>query len=210
MQDRETDTWWSHVLGTAIRGELEGTELEIVPSVQTTWSKWSTAHPETKVLRKDREVTSSRYEDYFADPERTGLFRSSWLMERMPGKEMVYGVAKGPHAAAVRSSALEESGAALVDLGGTPVVVARGEDGGVRAWVARVAGAGLELTPGESAWTDSAGRAWDLNEGVHHGPEGTTLRLEAVPVTEAFWFAWSSFYPNTKVVEGSSEDASVE
>jgi len=25
--------------------------------------------------------------------------------------------------------------------------------------------------------------------------------LEPVPVTTVFWFAWSSFYPNTRVVE---------
>ena len=46
---------------------------------------------------------------------------------------------------------------------GTPVVVERGADGGVRAFA------------GE-----------DRDE---------------IPVTRAFWFAWSSFYPNTQVVD---------
>ena len=54
-----------------------------------------------------------------------------------------------------------------VDLGGTPVVVSRAADGGVRAFI--------------------------------EGSDGQ--ELGSVAVTPVYWFAWSNFYPNTKVVD---------
>ena len=40
MQDRETGSSWSHILGTCLDGPAKGQELEKLPSVQTTWAKW--------------------------------------------------------------------------------------------------------------------------------------------------------------------------
>jgi len=37
MCDRQTDTLWSQFLSRAVRGALSGTQLEIMPSLQTTW-----------------------------------------------------------------------------------------------------------------------------------------------------------------------------
>ncbi len=163
MEDRETSTSWSHVTGRALGGPGRGAQLQALPSVQTTWTEWKKAHPETDVLKKSKEVLSSHYERYFSDPERLGLFRAQWLTEVMPGKTLIWGATVGLHAVAVTDEALVESGKAAVDLGGTPVEIERGADGGVRAFA------------GE-----------DRDE---------------IPVTRAFWFAWSSFYPNTQVVD---------
>jgi len=163
MEDRETSTSWSHVTGRALGGPGRGAQLQSLPSVQTTWAEWKKVHPETEVLKKDKEVLSSHYTKYFSDPDRMGLFRSQWLTEVMPGKTLVWGATVGLHAVAVTDEALAEGAIAEVDLGGTPVVIERGADGGVRAFA------------GE-----------DRDE---------------IPVTRAFWFAWSSFYPNTQVVD---------
>ena len=163
MEDRETSTSWSHVTGRALGGPGRGAQLQALPSVQTTWAEWKAAHPKTDVLKKSEEVLSSRYEEYFSDPERTGLFRAQWLTEKMPGKTLVWGATVGAHAVAVTDEALAGGKTARVDLGETPVVIEKGADGGVRAFA------------GED-------------------------RAE-IPVTRAFWFAWSSFYPNTLVVD---------
>ena len=163
MEDRETSTSWSHVTGRALDGPARGAQLQALPSVQTTWAEWKAAHPTTGVLKKSEEVLGSRYEKYFSDPERTGLFRAQWLTEKMPGKTLVWGATVGTLAVAVTDEALAEGAVAKVDLGGPPVVVERGADGGVRAFA------------GEDR--------------------------EEIPVTRAFWFAWSSFYPNTEVVD---------
>ena len=48
--DRETNSVWSQLHGKAVIGELEGTPLEIVPSIQTTWKFWRERHPDTRVM----------------------------------------------------------------------------------------------------------------------------------------------------------------
>ncbi len=137
MRDRETGSLWSHVTGEGLSGPAKGKRLEKSASVQTTWKNWRAAHPDTRVLKKSEEVLSSHYQKYFDDPERNGLFRSQWLMEKMPGKTKVHGAVVGAHAVAITDGAFESDGLVFVDLGGTPVVMVRGGDGGVRAFEAR-------------------------------------------------------------------------
>jgi len=202
MEDLETHTTWSHVLGTALSGKLAGTHLEIVPSVQTTWKKWRADHPGTLLLKKDEAVLSSRYQKYFDDPSKTGLFRSRWLTGKMPGKALVYGVAVGPHAAAVTGVALDRTGFVRLALGDAQLLVGRGKDGGVRAFrTSPGAPPAALVSSGSGTATDSAGGTWDLGRGAcTAGPcRGTSLK--EVPVEVAYWFAWSGFYPNTQVVE---------
>ena len=200
MQDRESDTWWSQVTGRAIHGKNRGAQLVKLESVQTTWGEWFAAHPDTTVLAKTEQVTSSHYQKYFDNPERMGLFRAQWLTEKMPGKTLVYGAAVGPHAVAVTEEALAR-GIATTDLGPTPVVVARGSDGGVRAFIARVEGADLELKMKDGATVDQGGSTWDLDAGRCTAGPSQGSELESVAVTAVYWFAWSGFYPNTQVVD---------
>ena len=162
MQDRETGSWWSHVLGTALHGPAKGRQLEIVPSVQTTWARWSAEHPDASLLNKSEEVLSSRYAKYFEDPDRAGLFRARWLVERMPPKVLVWGVARGPHAVAVTDGALEEGNPVAVELGDSSAVVVRGSDGGAQlgSWTG-LRSAGAEVV---------GGPAWPSEPRVAGGP----------------------------------------
>lgn len=133
MMDKETGSLWSHITGVCMEGEHLGAELPMIPSVQTTWGEWKISHPKTRVLEKSEEVTSSHYEDYFADPDKAGLFRSEWLMEQMSAKTLVHGVTVGVHALAVTDDGFAVGDTIQADLGETPVMVSRGTDGGVRA-----------------------------------------------------------------------------
>ena len=66
MQDKETGSLWSHILGRAMRGPLEGTQLEMIPAAMTTWKAWRRDHPKTTVLNLPRTVdkyTASFYKD---------------------------------------------------------------------------------------------------------------------------------------------------
>lgn len=205
MMDRETGTSWSQITGRAIDGRHRGTQLEKLEAIETSWEEWSKAHPETKLLKKSEEVLSSHYQSYFDDPEKLGLFRAQWLAERMPGKTLVYGAAIGAHAVAVTEGALDDQVVAAL-LGDTPVVLARARDGGVRAFVARVEGEEFRLSrnPKTGEVTDAGGSAWDLGSGRCTSGPRSGLRLESVAVTPVYWFAWSGFYPNTQVIDGSS------
>jgi hypothetical protein len=202
MVDRESETFWSQITGRAIDGKHHGSQLRKLESVQATWEQWRSGHADTTVLKKSAEVQGSHYQGYFDDPEKMGLFRSQWLAERMPGKTLVYGAAVGPHALAVTDGALENG---LVDgsLGETPVVVSRGRDGGVRGFVAEVEGEKIELRrlPGSELIRDGGGSTWDLDAGRCVAGPRAGARLEPVAVTPVYWFAWSSFYPNTQVID---------
>ena len=64
MVDSETNSLWSHLLGEAKQGELEGQVLESVPSHMTDWKTWREAHPETSVLMLERTYRAYRREFY--------------------------------------------------------------------------------------------------------------------------------------------------
>lgn len=50
MYDRATDSLWSQLHATAIRGPNRGEQLSLVPSTFTTWGTWRDRYPDTKVL----------------------------------------------------------------------------------------------------------------------------------------------------------------
>lgn len=206
MQDRESGSWWSQVTGRAIKGVNRGAQLQKLESVETTWERWFAAHPDTSVLVKSEQVTASHYESYFNDPERMGLFRAQWLTEKMPGKTLVYGASVGPHAVAVTDGALA-GGVVRADLGDVPVLLSRGVDGGVRAFLA-ASGLTALSAPGAGsgpATIDPDGSTWDLSTGrCVEGPRKGEM-LQTVAVTPVYWFAWSGFYPNTQVIDSTTQ-----
>ena len=203
MIDRETGTSWSQVTGRAVDGEHRGAQLVKLEAIQTTWRQWRTAHPDTMLLKKSEEVLGSHYQKYFDDPGRMGLFRARWLVDRMPGKTLVYGAAIGAHAVAVTDQAFVNDAPPRVRLGKDPVVFHRGGDGGVRAFVARLDGQEIvfEAESSMGLFEDAGGSTWDLSEGRCVSGERRGSRLESVATTPVYWFAWSSFYPNTQVLD---------
>ena len=69
MQDVETKTLWSHILGEAMEGELSGTKLESLPCNMVTWRAWKKTYPGTTVL--DMSRTRGEYRrDFYRDPAR--------------------------------------------------------------------------------------------------------------------------------------------
>jgi Protein of unknown function (DUF3179) len=133
MQDEESGSLWSHITGECLEGKFMGSTLEQVPSIQTTWSQWQSAHPATRVLKKSEEIQSSQYQKYFDDPDRMGIFRAFWLEDQMPGKNLIHGITLGPHALAITEKALLSGQGLEYELGDVTLLVSRGEDGGVRA-----------------------------------------------------------------------------
>ena len=163
MQDKETGSLWSHVTGECLEGEYKGTQLEMIPVVQTTWEQWSADHPATRVLKKSEEIKSAPYQKYFDDPEKTGLFRTTWLQDRLPGKALIHGLTLGTHSLAVADVVLATGASVTGKLGEVEVKVTRNTDGGVSA-----------------LRTDSG---------------------EPLVVRTAYWFAWSTYFPNTQVID---------
>jgi hypothetical protein len=54
MEDEETGTLWSQMLGRGMRGSLEGEELTALPVVVTSWETWREEHPSSTVAVLER------------------------------------------------------------------------------------------------------------------------------------------------------------
>jgi hypothetical protein len=54
MQDVQTGSLWSHILGEAMDGPLKGAQLDALPGVLTDWKTWKAEHPGTTVLALSR------------------------------------------------------------------------------------------------------------------------------------------------------------
>ena len=203
MMDTETKSLWSHILGTALKGKMKGKRLKPVTSVQTTWASWRDAHPQTKLLVKDEEVLGSHYQKYYDNPKKMGIFRAQKIYTRMPGKDLVWGTSWGPHAAAILESAVGKNRTAEFSLGESPAIALRGNDGGVRAFIAETEGQTMKFSIAENGELrdEGTGSLWDTISGTATQGKLKGKKMEELPVSRVYWFAWSSFYPNTIVVE---------
>lgn len=205
MFDRETGTLWTQVDGKALRGPLAGSRLVEVPAVQTTWKTWKKLHPSTLVLQKPSEVRSSHYEGYFQDPSKRGLFGTQGD-KRLHGKDKIVGVHEGTDAVAIPESLLQKKTVIQFTLAGKPVVAAFAlndktpavyravVDGKTLSFRIRKHGAQTVVEDAET------GSVWSPLEGKAVSGPLTGRQLERVPYFYSFWYAWSAYRPETRVV----------
>jgi hypothetical protein len=68
LYDRQTESLWSQIMMQAIAGPMEGKELEMIPTMNTSWGEWKKKHPDTWVLTEntgyERDYTKSPYQGY--------------------------------------------------------------------------------------------------------------------------------------------------
>ncbi|MEX0995598.1 MAG: DUF3179 domain-containing protein [Flavobacteriaceae bacterium] len=94
LYDRETETLWSQLLYEAVAGPLKGTNLQILPTANTTWKNWKERYPNTLVLSKDtgfnRNYSRNPYPGY--DNSDAIYFPLANYDDRYPPKEYVIGI----------------------------------------------------------------------------------------------------------------------
>ena len=185
MKDRETESLWSHLLGRAMEGELEGTVLETLPSTMVDWKTWKTDHPDTTVLaleRTSREFLRSFHDDL-----------SRFVLGlRSPGAAKAY-----PFPALERNRVLNDT------FDGSPVVLFfRPDAAGGRAFVRRAGNRELFFqVDGEPLrFTDrETGSTWNPETGACEEGPLKGVRLEEIPAIVSFGKAWRGFYPDTEI-----------
>ncbi|XAS69712.1 DUF3179 domain-containing protein [Micrococcaceae bacterium Sec5.7] len=173
MYDRQTDSQWLQILGTAITGPLKGNRLSTEPLVWTTWNAWRNAHPNTKVLSADTGFLRSYGTDpYGSYPRRSGYYASGEPIfpvqardHRFAAKDVVVGVRAGDGRLAIHKDHLRRVQAIETQSGGTRV---------------------------RAHWDNQLDTAL-----VEQQVEG---RWEAADYLDAMWFAWYAFYPHTEVL----------
>ncbi|MBO9453070.1 DUF3179 domain-containing protein [Tropicibacter sp. R16_0] len=67
MYDRETQSWWQQAIGTAIVGELNGTQLRALPTWMESWAEYKARNPQGLVMAQpsyNRSYGRNPYEGY--------------------------------------------------------------------------------------------------------------------------------------------------
>ncbi len=208
LYDRRTDSLWSQLAATAIRGPRTGDRLEVLPSSLTTYGEWRRAHTDTRVLLPPPQSgavdTYARSFDYFSPKYGYGDESQLVGLDSHDGgihpKTLVVGVESDGTARAYPFHVVSREDVINDRVGELPVVVAASPDGTPVAYDRRVAGEPLRfaadgdghLAAGDSRWERATGRAV---AGPHDGTE--LARANDNPAM--FWTGWSEFNPDTGV-----------
>jgi hypothetical protein len=174
--DHETGSIWSQPWGRAIKGELKGVELRLLPFQLTTWASWEKDHPETLVMTNDVNRLGLRGRQGFSP-------------------DFVIALVLADQAKAYYFRDAQSTGIINDHVGDIPVVLWAGEDN----WYAYIREVdNQELTfriEGEMMSDEETGSKWDITRGLAiEGPLGGTA-LQAVPSLSSFDWAFVDFYP---------------
>ncbi|WP_410764524.1 DUF3179 domain-containing protein [Haloferax sp. DFSO60] len=209
MYDDRTNSLWSQVLATAIRGERTGDRLSLLPATLSTWGEWKDSHPDTEVLvpppvsgtirgRQTRRYEVNPYTSY-QQSSSIGIGFNDDVDERLHPKTSVIGISVDGVARAYPLDTVSNESVVNDRVGDLPVVVAASADGSLVAYVRRVDGEDIEFERDESRLV-GGGSNWDLLTGraLDGAHEGVTL-ARANDRSQMFWFAWADFNPETEI-----------
>ncbi|MFB6312092.1 MAG: DUF3179 domain-containing (seleno)protein, partial [Salinirussus sp.] len=214
MYDRATESLWSQIAATAIRGPMTGAQLPLVPSSTTTWGAWTADHPETKVLLpppisgtiRERGARNYRLDNpylvYDSIPA-VGIGQNEVPTHEadIDLKAMVLGVRADGVAKAYPLDTVRRIGVLNDAVGDIPVVVAVAEDGEtIVAYDRRVQGTTLRFRTSDGNMMQAGGSHWSITTGrAITGPYQGTHLSTPERTARLFWFAWLDFNPDTRV-----------
>lgn len=218
--DWETGSYWHQVIGDAIVGPLTGSRLTPLPSRMTTWSRWKTLYPNTRVLSKDLGLLRGGVfggNPYDRDPflgyaERVNDGRFAFpvspdkLDARLrPGDLVLALEVDGVHVAYPLSR--DEPMVINGEISGRPVVILTDPKApsGVAFFTDVLADGGatgriltFEPGPGGSLRDAETASSWDATGRATSGALlGTTL--EPVPSRTSFWFSIVGAVPDIEL-----------
>jgi hypothetical protein len=203
MYDRQTESYWSQLLGEAVAGPMVGTKLEFLPSWMMTWEEWKTLHPDTVALDKGgRRGGRDSYDGYYASGQ-AGVIGRTFADDRLYAKEFVVGVELEDSTIAYPFSALNEE-PVINDLVAENelLVVFDVHQGTGLVFDRRVDGRLLTFDQGGEEMTvrdQETGTIWDAFSGeALEGPLAGE-QLDRVKSTIVFWFGWVDFHPDTLI-----------
>ncbi len=224
MYDRTTESLWTHFDGKAVVGVLTGAELVARSSPLISWGDFIENYPTGKVLDWEaagfgRDYGRNPYSGYDTPEGRPFLFRGA-LDDRAAAMQRIVGITVDDEAVAYALEAISagEVKATNVEVGGSPLVMfwkagqasaleSRAVEGGrdvgsVGVFSRIVNGQTLTFTAaGDGFFDDNTGTRWSVTGDAVDGPlKGE--QLESVPHLDTFWFAWSTYQPDTTLIDG--------
>jgi hypothetical protein len=221
MYDRETETLWTHYDGQAVIGVLTGTQLVKHATPLMAWDQFRSTYPTGKILDWtqsgfDRDYGRNPYRGY-DDPDNTPFLFRGALDDRVAAMQRVVGVEFEGSSAAFSLETVSggEGLATAVKIGDSEAVifwvagqasaldageVFGGRDVGSSAvFIPRIGDRELTFVfDGEHFIDAETGSVWLLNGEAVEG-ELVGERLVQVPHLDTFWFAWSTYQPETSL-----------
>jgi hypothetical protein len=224
MYDRATESLWTHFDGRAVVGVLTGQQLEPISSPLLGWSDFKEAFPDALVLDRDATGYSRPYgENPYAgydNPETEPFLFQGTVDDRAAAKQRVVGVAIDSAARAWSLEGLSDGTATATndEVGEVPVVifwkagqasalesqqVVGGRDvGSVAVYSPVVDDTTLTFTVEGDVFVDEqTGSQWDI-AGTSVSGELAGTSLDQIHHLDTFWFAWSTYQPETDLVDG--------
>ena len=219
MYDRETRSVWSQMALGCIFGDRAGEHLTVLPVAQATWEAWRALYPDTRLLSNKTGFERGRNYDYdpwiesgYTENNAVWFPQTPAIDQRLPAKEMVFGLTGRDGAIAYSYGDLELQLAVNQVFGGEEIVIFCAPKGRLALGYSRRLGERvLHFAPVEATGDDllpqfrdaETGSLWSmLGEAVDGSLEGT--KLMPIATYSAYWFAWASFWQNTEVWDGEN------
>ena len=222
MFDRRTHSLWPQLPGRAVRGPLEGTRLEALPTQIASFGAFRAAYPDGRILSREtglvRAYGFNPYEGYDSRSAPFSFFAPR-PDPRQPVMERVVGVFAGGEDRAFPYATLRADGGVVADrLGGRDIVVLwragtrspvdaplmrdGREVGSTGVFVPVLDGRRLTLEATPEGFRDrETGSTWSMLGVAVAGPLAGRA-LTPVLHLDVFWFAWAAFAPATTIFRG--------
>lgn len=202
MYDRQTQSYWSQILGEAIEGPLLGAKLTPLAALQTTWAEWKRLHPATHALATNGMGLYDSYSSYYASNQ-AGVLGETRQDDRLPRKALVTGIVIDEEPVVYPHSVLAAERVVNDQVGTTPLVVVYEPTSATATVFQRmVDGQRLTFRPGVEAMTlidNETGSTWPLLTGRATIGPLAGKSLTRVPSTSSFWFGWKDWHPQTRI-----------
>ena len=201
MYDRLTESYWSQALGMAVKGELTGYKLTLIPFDVITWVDWKKIHPDTLVLTTNtghiRSYATDPYGDYYTEPRI--IFPVENNDDRMHPKEIILGFnLEGIHKA-YKQNDVESSTLINDSVGRTPLLLVSLFSENSRAFERIVDGDVLDFVFVENKIIDTQTNSEWNYDGLSISGKYEGKQLQRIPIEPGFWFEWVAFHPQTLV-----------
>lgn len=201
MYDRFTESYWSQALGMAVKGELSGYKLNLIPFDVITWGDWKVLHPDTLVLTTDtghiRSYATDPYGNYYTEPRI--LFPVEHSDDRMHPKEIILGFNQGNIYKAYKQNDIESSTIINDSIDETPVLLVSLFSQNSRAFERTLDDKILDFEYIENKIIDTQTNSEWNYDGLSLSGEYEGRQLERMPIEPGFWFEWVAFHPETLV-----------
>ncbi|MCH7569061.1 MAG: DUF3179 domain-containing protein [Deltaproteobacteria bacterium] len=210
MYDHQTDSLWSHLVGSAVTGSLKGEKIKPIESMFTRWETWKRLYPGSKVLTSGRTSffgsLRDPYESYYRSSD-TGIIPTRLSDNRIYPKEFVLGLVIHDKAKAYPFSVLSRQPVVNDVFEAVPLLVTFEKESATgMTFTRRVKGQILSFKRVQLTEQRGFFLVDDVTGSVWNGLTGRAIRgrlkgqkLEHLPMASAFWFGWVDHYPKTEI-----------